>query len=311
VEKMPKQNPKNQKSKRKISKSPETVQALKTTKSAAPKKKSKPRAETPSQPPKTARLTVKSTSKSIGKTSSKTKHSKVRKPAKSSPVKMLKTAPKTDPYNQFFALIKWIEFQICQFLRSFSKDPAILSTKTPIHISKEKLARLLTPARKKELLRYLSKKAMTMPPDDRILLWDFSKNGELPDEIRLDYSNPPEEFFKVPVTAKVRESIRALLAMGYRPADIVMVISQAFPGLSFSIDAIQKFKYFYWNIGDLMDTAEGQASFLNRLMKIKSDILSGQNYLHHIENLTALGKTTEIEILKTLMQNRKIEQDEV
>ncbi|MBU0545731.1 hypothetical protein KKA13_00545 [Patescibacteria group bacterium] len=126
-------------------------------------------------------------------------------------------------------------------------------------------------------------------------------------EIRLDFLALPEEFFIIPATSKVRETIRELLIYGYKPSEIATVISKAFPGLNFTTEAIMKFRYFFWDIGDLMDTAEGQAALQNKLKKIRSDILGGKNFLQHIEQLKAVGKTADFNIIKTLQ--KKFEND--
>jgi len=129
-------------------------------------------------------------------------------------------------------------------------------------------------------------------------------------DIRLDYIAPPSEFFKIPVTAKIRETIRALLTFGYPPAEITQVVSQAFPGINFTPEEINHYRYFYWNIDDLLDTSEGQAALYNKLTQIRADILTGKNFLRHIEQLKNAGKKTEIEILKMFQKNQEIEQNQ-
>jgi len=129
-------------------------------------------------------------------------------------------------------------------------------------------------------------------------------------DIRLDFIAPPDEYFKIPVTAKIRETIRALLTFGYPPAEITQVVSQAFPGINFTPEEINHYRYFYWNIDGLMDTSEAQAALYNKLTQIRADILTGKNFLQHIEQLKNAGKKTEIEIIKIFQKNQEIEQNQ-
>lgn len=180
--------------------------------------------------------------------------------------------PESGLFYQNHPFLKWVEFYIWQFLLTVSKSTKIQAVNGKVKIYRETLKKLLTPPRIKKLKRYLSEKILSLPIDDRIIAWDFLKNGQLPSEIRLDYTNLPEDFFKVPVPAKLRETVRAFLTMGYSPAAIVPVIGEAFPGLDIMEKDVQKYRIFYWNIGDLMDSAEGQIAFLNAFTRIKSEI---------------------------------------
>lgn len=275
-------------------------QRQKTLKSSRGKPKNSRTIQSPKVPQKVLRKDVKTNTA----TNLKIKQQNYRKTTKLQKVKKPVEAPVLSLFYQFFPLIEWVEFQMLQFFQGVSRDATLQSTKVPFRITKDKLARLLTPTRLKALRRFLSEMAMTLPPDDRILILDFLKNGRLPEEIRLDYTDLPEEFFKIPVTAKVRTAIRALLTLEYSPTDIVPVISQAFPGLHFTTEAIQKFRDFYWNVGDLMDTAEGQAASRNKITQVKADILSGRNFIDHTKRLAASGKTTEVEILKAIVRQK-------
>jgi len=205
--------------------------------------------------------------------------------------------PEQSLFYRHHPFLKLIEFHMWEFLLTVSKSAAIQVVKGCVRISRETLSKLLTPARIKKCRKYLSMRVLTMPPDDKVIAWDYIKHGPLPSEIRLDYTNLPEEFFKVPVPAKVREVIRSMLTMRYPPADIVFALKEAFPGLSFTIEDVLRFRYFFWDIGDLMDSADGQAAFRNKLVQIRSDIITGKNLERHLQVISQRKKTLELKIL--------------
>ncbi|MBU0545732.1 hypothetical protein KKA13_00550, partial [Patescibacteria group bacterium] len=124
--------------------------------------------------PSTKRPTInkKPNANPIAKTGKKSRPKRIT-PRPSKPLKKLSLE---DIYYEHFPLKKWVEFQTLEYIKTVSKNKVFHQNETPVYINQSTIEKALNSiSHGKALQMFLSERTMTLPPDDRILIWDYLK----------------------------------------------------------------------------------------------------------------------------------------
>jgi len=120
--------------------------------------------------------------KPISKPLPKTRRTSPRKKITPRKSKSLKKLCPEEIYFEHFPLKKWVEFQVLEYIKTVSKNKVFQQNETPINIAQSTIKKALNSiSQGKALQMFLFERTMTLPPDDRILMWDYFrrmlKNG--------------------------------------------------------------------------------------------------------------------------------------
>ena len=105
---------------------------------------------------------------------------------------------------------------------------------------------------KKEILgvkKYISAKIMQENvPDQKVLMWDYLKNVELPTSIDLKYHFIPDCVVNLMMTGQQRKVIEGYSALGVSPEEIAETLNRNQALLKVTAEEIEVYQYFYWNL---------------------------------------------------------------
>jgi len=110
--------------------------------------------------------------KSLAKTGNKSRSKRIT-PKPSKPLKILSP---DEIYFEHFPLKKWVEFQTLEYIKTISKNKVFQRNETPVYITQSTIKKALNSiSQGKALQMFLLERTMTLPPDDRVLMWDYFK----------------------------------------------------------------------------------------------------------------------------------------
>lgn len=162
-------------------------------------------------------------------------------------------APKMPTIYDLHPMRKYIEMIVyeCYVDRtSFEIETLSVRDLDSVKVTKVKLqTRIKTKKEILEVKKVISAKIMhDNHPDQKILMWDYLKNTELPKHIDLKYHFIPMSILNLLKTFQQRRIIEGYSVLGFLPEQIADVINRNPELIKISAEDVEVYQYFFWNL---------------------------------------------------------------